>query len=362
MKTLLLLIISIHSLIHLFGFAKAFNLSKVEALTLPISKPLGVLWGFSFLLFALTALLYSLDSPRWWLIAFISIFISQVLILYFWKDAKYGTLANIIILVVAIIGYAGWSFEKTFKEDVNLRLERTSVIDENILKEKDLFHLPAPVKSYLRYVGVVNKPQVKNALFIFEGEMRGKNRDWFKFTSEQYNFFDEPERLFFMKAKISGLPTYGYHAYKNREAKMQIKLLSLFPIANILSEELFRAETVTVFNDMCLLAPATLIDDRIKWKPINNTSVKAVFTNQGISISATLYFNEKGQLINFISDDRFDVSDKKQYRFSTPVTNYQKVNGYNLCSYGEAIRHYPEGKFVYGKFYIKNIVYNTDKN
>ena len=362
MKILLLLIISIHGFIHLFGFAKAFNLSKIETLALPISKPLGVLWGFSFLLFALTALLYSLNSSRWWLIAFISIFISQALIIYFWKDAKYGTLANIIILVVTIISYAGWSFEKIFKEDVDLRLERTSAIDENILQEKDLFHLPSPVQNYLRYVGVVNKPKVKNATFIFEGEMRGKDRDWFKFTSEQYNFFDEPERLFFMKAEISRLPTYGYHAYKNREARMQIKLLSLFPVANILSEELFRAETVTVFNDMCLLAPATLIDDRIKWEPINDTSVKAVFTNQGISISATLYFNEEGQLINFISDDRFDISDMKQYRFSTPVTNYQKVNGYNLSSYGEAIWHYPEGKFVYGKFNIKNVVYNVDKH
>jgi len=62
---------------------------------------------------------------------------------------------------------------------------------------------------------------------MFEGEMRDKGKDWFRFTSEQYNFFDSPTRLFFMKAKVSGLPTHGYHSYKENRARMLIKLLSL---------------------------------------------------------------------------------------------------------------------------------------
>src|SRR5690606_41027563 len=58
-------------------------------------------------------------------------------------------------------------------------------------------------------------------------------------------------------------------------------------------------------------------------------------TNKGITISAVLYFNNKGQLINFISDDRTDVSDMKQYRFSTPVHRYKNINGMNILAEGE---------------------------
>jgi len=57
------------------------------------------------------------------------------------------------------------------------------------------------------------------------------------------------------------------------------------------------------FNNF--LVPATMIDKRIEWVPIDSLSAKAIFTNGTNKITATLYFNEQGQLINFILDDRY---------------------------------------------------------
>jgi hypothetical protein len=122
-----------------------------------------------------------------------------------------------------------------------------------------------------------------------------------------------------------------------------------------------RGETVTMFNDMCLLAPASLIDNNIKWENIDSLTVKGTFTNQGNTISALLYFNEKGQLINFISDDRYLSSDGKtykNYRWSTPVMEYKEINGRHLMHYGEAVWDTPEGQFCYGKFNLKETEYN----
>lgn len=122
---------------------------------------------------------------------------------------------------------------------------------------------------------------------------------------------------------------------------------------------MFISETVTLFNDMCVFAPATLIDHQIQWKSIDENSVRAFFTNEGCTISAILYFNEKGQLINFVTDDRYDVRDMKKYRFSTPVDHYMEINGNRICTYGEAVWHYPDGPFTYGKFNLKTIEYNV---
>jgi hypothetical protein len=88
---------------------------------------------------------------------------------------------------------------------------------------------------------------------------------------------------------------------------------------------------------MCLLAPATLIDSRITWEAIDDTFSRATFTNEGVSSQATLYFNAKGQLVNFISDDRYAVSDMKRYRFSTPVSGYKNFKGFEVMSFGEAV-------------------------
>jgi hypothetical protein len=194
---------------------------------------------------------------------------------------------------------------------------------------------------------------------VFEGEMREKGKDYFPFTSEQYNFFDEPTRLFFMKAKINGMLVPGYHRYLQATASMDIKLFGLFSIVKHSGDVMNKAETVTLFNDMCLMAPATLIDKRIQWEIINNNSAKATFTNHGITIIATLYFNDHGQLINFISNDRTAVADMSQYPFSTPAKDFRKINDIIVAGYGEAVWHYPEGKFTYGKFYLKEIEYNV---
>ena len=349
-----------HGLIHLMGFAKAFQLAQIHQLSMSISKPLGLIWLLTGILFIATFALAILKKEWWPILAIIAVVVSQVLFIIFWKDAKFGTIANIVILMTSIIGFATIQFGNSYKTDVLSAMDKTNFREE-IMTEKDLSPLPEPVKNYLQYVGVVGKPKVRNVKIIFEGAMREKGKDWFKFTSEQYNFFDEPTRLFFMKAKIKGLPTHGYHSYKNGGARMQIKLLSLFSVVDVEGPELFRTETVTVFNDLCLFAPAALIDDRITWETIDNRSVKATFTNKGAAISAILYFNKKGQLVDFISEDRYVIDEMTAYPFSTPAKDYKSINGYNLAAYGEATWHYPDGEFVYGKFNLKSVEYNVSQ-
>jgi hypothetical protein len=340
------------------GFVKAFDLTEIAQFTKEISKPIGSVWAFTGILFLIAVLLYIMKKDAWPIVALIALVLSQFLIFSAWSDAKYGTIANAIILVISVTGFADHNFHNTYKKDVVAAMEKMTG-SNTLVTENDLTEIPLSVQNYLRYVGVVGKPKVRNVRIVFEGEMRNRGQDWFKFTSEQYSFFDDPTRLFFMKAKVKGLATSGYHAYKMGDARMQVKVLSLFPVVDIDKPELFKTETVTFFNDLCLFAPAALIDDRITWETIDSLSVKATYKNNGTSISAVLYFNEKGQLVNFVSKDRISVDEMKTYPFSTPASNYQNVNGFNLPTYGEAVWHYTDGEFVYGKFNLKSVAYNV---
>jgi hypothetical protein len=359
LKYIFTFVILIHGLIHCMGFAKAFGYGNITQLSKAISKPSGLFWLLTALLFTAAVVLFLMKKESWPMIAVIAVIISQVLIITVWKDAKFGTILNIIILFVAVASWATYHFEMGFKTDVKRHITQTNFSNNDLLTEADIALLPIPIQKYIRYAGAVNKPKVKNMKIVFDGEMRDKGKDFFKFTSTQYNFFDDPTRLFFMKAKMYGVPVPGYHCYQNKTATMQIKLLGLFNIVNVKGTEMNKAETVTVFNDMCLMAPATLIDNRIAWTAIDSLSAKAIFTNGINKITATLYFNEIGQLINFISDDRYAITDMKQYRFSTPVKEYTQMNGINIWKYGETIWHYPDGEFVYGKFIMKSIEYNV---
>ena len=351
-------ILVIHGLIHLLGFLKAFEFANISELTQSITRPLGILWLIPALLFLTTAITFALKNDWWWTIALVAVVLSQILVITFWQDAKFGSLPNLLVLVVVLLSLGSLLFERGYKKDIQNSLNRTHSLPTEIVTEADIQRLPQAVQRYLNYVGVIGKPKVISMRAVLAGEMREKGKDYFPFTAEQYNFYDEPTRLFFMKAQMFGMTVPGYHRYTDGNATMDVRIFGLFSVVKHAGDVMNVSDTVTLFNDMCLLAPATLIDERITWQSADELTAKATFTNQGVSISATLYFNAEGQLINFISEDRWAVADMKQYRFSTPISNYRNINGYNLPTYGEAIWHYPDGDFTYGKIGIKDIEYN----
>ncbi len=355
------IILAGHGLFHVIGFAKAFGYGNIPKLPNLISKQAGRFWLFAALLFVIAATGFLLKKDWWPVMVFFALVVSQVLIILNWKDAKVGTLINLMILLVALSAWGGHHFESRFTRDVKMHLQGTNHPQADLLTEADMLSLPPPVQHYLRYCGAVGRPKVKNMRMAFEGELRGKEKDWFPFTSLQYNFFDDPARLFFIKGKMYGLTVPGYHDYQNGKARMNIRLFGIIPVVHAAGDQMDKTETVTYFNDLCLFAPAALVDKSISWKPVDSGSVRATFTNGVNTISATLFFNEKGQLENFISDDRSPIDEMQPRRFSTPVKNYKPFDGRNIPTYGETIWHYPDGDFVYGRFYLKSIGYNVSE-
>lgn len=255
------------------------------------------------------------------------------------------------------------SFENIFKTEVRKRL--IPILETSIVDAKDIEHLPVPVQKYLRFVGAVEKSKIHNFHAVISGGMkRTFKSNWMDIKARQYNFFDPPTRFFYIKSSLFGIPFDGLHAYAGNSATMKIKIASLLQVVDAKGEKMNQGENVTLFNDMCLLAPATLIDKKIQWETIDPLTVRGKFTNNNISITALLYFNENGELTNFISDDRYLSIDGKtytQYRWSTPVRNYKDFNGRKVPTYGEAIWHMPKGDFTYAKFTLKEIEYNSKR-
>jgi len=363
MRIFFLVLIILHGLIHFLGFAKAFNLTQVNKLTQSISKPVGLFWSLVTILFMITAILYLLEKDLWWIIGAAAVIISQILIILYWNDAKYGTIINLILLVPIVIAYANnqqTSYKNIFKSEVEKDLKRLSV--QEILTEEDIKHLPLPVQKYIINSGAIGKEKLQNFRAVWQGKFRMKpESDFLDFHSVQYNFFDEPTRAFYIKSKMYGIPFDGLHLYVGPNATMQIKIASLFQVVDAKGPEMNKGETVTMFNDMCILAPVTLIDKNIEWETIDSLTVKTRFTNQNNTITAILFFNNKGNLINFSSNDRYESVDGKVYKnyeWTTPIKNYKDFNGRKLPSYGEAIWHKPEGEYCYGKFNLVEVEYN----
>jgi hypothetical protein len=123
-----------------------------------------------------------------------------------------------------------------------------------------------------------------------------------------------------------------------------------------------RSETVTILNDLCILAPAVLIDPALRWEHSDASSAHVAFSRGAHTIRATLHFNDAGELVDFVSDDRSRASpDGKTFmpeRWSTPLNEYRMFEARRVGTRGKALTHAREGTFAYGEFALQSVDYN----
>jgi len=362
MRWFVTVVLLVHGLIHLLGPAKAFGLAPLPQLHKQIPIAMGMIWLLGAILVLAAAVSLHIWPRGFWAVGLLAAIVSQLVLFSAWPDAKFGTIANVLLLIASTIGffmYGPTSSHGQFVRDSSPR----STSAAKLVTEADLDPLPEPVKRYLRAVGVVGQPRVQSYSLYFRGRIRGGPQDpWMSFDATQVSFANLPSRLFWMDATKAGLPVSVYHRFVAGEATMRVKLLGAISMVNARGDVMDRSETVTLFNDMCILAPATLIGPGIAWRALDADRAEARFTLGRHTITATLIFGEDGLLRDFISDDRSrlaaDGKSAAQMRFSTPVRDYRKYGPFLLASHGEARWHPPEGNFAYGEFDLIDVAYN----
>lgn len=187
MRLALAIVLVGHGLIHLLGFAKAFGFAELPQLTRPIAPVMGVPWLAAAILFLLTAGVLFAWPRWWWAIGFVAIAVSTVAIGSSWADAKFGALANLVVLVGVVFGFlvdGPFSQRATYEHDVDSHLARRHSASVGVVTEVDLAPLPAPVQRYLRTSGVVGQPRVRNVRARMHGRIRqGPDSRWLPWST-----------------------------------------------------------------------------------------------------------------------------------------------------------------------------------
>jgi hypothetical protein len=182
-------------------------------------------------------------------------------------------------------------------------------------------------------------------------------------AAEQYTVVEPVARLFYLTASMLAIPVQGYHRYVGASASMRVKAAAVVPVVNAAGPEMTKGETVTFFNDLCIMAPAALIHPAVTWEAVDERTARARFTNASHTIHAELSFNEAGELTNFISDDRYQASSDgmtmRQLRWSTPIGGYRPYGAVRLPSRGEGRWHEPDGEYAYIELTIDEVQYNV---
>jgi hypothetical protein len=122
LKTTFIIVVLLHGLIQLLGFLKAYDYADITAINREISKPAGIFWLTATILFLVTSLLFMLRNDVWVYVGLASVIISQSLIFIYWQETRYGSIVNVLILLVIITGV----FHIHFKTNIERKYRRVS--------------------------------------------------------------------------------------------------------------------------------------------------------------------------------------------------------------------------------------------
>lgn len=361
LRYLFAFIILIHGLIHFMGFAKAFSYGNLRQLTKNISKPAGILWLVAAILFIIASIFFLLKKESWPVIAFIAIIISQVLIITIWKDAKWGTFANIIIFVVALVASGNYFFNQSVNKEISQIFNFETTDNGEIITKEMTESLPFPVKHWLQNSGVIGHEKIHYVRLKQKGFMRTKpgQQKWMSADAEQYFTIDRPAFIWKVRMKMAPLTTVaGRDKFVNGKGGMTIKLLSLVTMVNESGSKIDQAALQRWLAEICWF-PSAGLSPYIKWEEIDSLSAKATLSYKNVAGAVIFYFNEESEIIKCTAD-RFkeNTADAPLKKWMITVKRIGVFNGIKIPAELEVAWQLKEGNFTWYKITLTEVEYN----
>lgn len=354
-------IVFFHGLIHLLGFLKGLDLKEIKELTLPISKPMGVVWLIAAIVITAYCVLYFANTKYAWLIGFFAVIVSQGLIILYWKDAKFGTFPNIAILLVSVISYGNYNFQKLVQHETANLLGQITATGDRVISEKDLVGLPQPVVKWLHRSGAVDESYIyigkvsQNAAM----QMKPDQDKWLNARAVQFTSIDNPSFIWTVDVVMNGLVNFqGRDKFENGKGKMLIKLNSLIKIVDEKGPKLDEGTLQRYLGEMVWF-PSLALSPYITWQEIDEFTATATMEYNGTIGSGTFYFNSEGDFVKF-SAMRYkgNEPEAQRYEWVLLVDAYKTFEGIKVPSKMTATWKLDNEDWTWLKLEIEDIKYN----
>ncbi|WP_394236542.1 DUF6920 family protein [Niallia oryzisoli] len=365
MRIVFVFVVMVHGLIHSLGFLKAFHFAELNQLKLAISKPIGILWLVTAISFLFSVLLFMTNKNWWWMPSLLAILLSQTVISFSWQDAKVGTIANIMILIVTLAGYGSWQFHQQANKEIQQFLSEVSMEQTKYISEQELNSLPSIVQKWLHQTGIVGKEEMKTVYLKQRGQMKLKTdqKEWYRAEAEQYVRIEEPG--FIWKVDMKMLPfvhVAGKDRFQEGNGTMTMKIGSLIPVVNVAGNKKVDESSLQRYLLELPIYPSAALQPYITWEEMDEKTAKAAMTYKGISGSAIFHFNNQGELVK-ISALRYKDSDEKAKRMECigEIQDYEIMNGIKIPAKIDISWMLEEGKFTWYTLEIYDYQYNLGK-
>ncbi len=361
-------VIALHGIIHLIGFSKEWKLGpaggQFSKTLVPFSengsKIAGLLWLAACIFMIASAYLFFVKAEWYWIPAFAGLIVSQTLIVLYWHDAKYGTIVNVIVALLVIVGSGVMSYNRLVRREINSIISKP--VSQQLIAREDLVELPIPVQRWLSNSGVIGKSIPKYIHVVQQGSMRSKpDGKWMPFNAEQVFTIQEPAFVWNATIKASFVPIAGRDKFIGGHGNMLIKPLYIYKLANSSGEEIDQGTLVRYLAEM-IWFPHAAISNYLRWEAIDDTHARAIMTYKDLQASGVYTFNDDGDVIAFeaMRYGDFDGEFRKEL-WSIATGNPKTFNGIRAGSTSEVRWKLNTNDFLWLKLEVLDIKYINEK-
>jgi hypothetical protein len=282
-----------------------------------------------------------------------------------------GTMAAILRRLPAVAGLAvvaafcaeaagHRAFTRLIRRDVEALRARAAPSRAGVVTEEMLAGLPAPVRRYLSYTGIVGTPVPGTIRVHQKGRMRtGPGQPWMPLEAEEHYSVQPPG--FVWAGTLRAGPVAVARArdmYAEGHGRMLVKVASLWPVADASGAQTDQAAMMRYLSEM-IWFPAAFLASNISFEAVDDCSAGVTLTDHGRTATGTLFFDTQGRLTDFVAK-RYraaDASDPETW--STPITGYGEFEGLRLPARGKAVYQLSGGDFDYIDVTITGLRYDT---
>lgn len=361
MKYAFSIILIIHGVIHLLGYINAFFETDISKQLVGVSKTIEYVWLVTFIMFMVVAIQFLTDK-KWFYLALIAVLVSQILIILAWQVAKFGTVANIIILIVCVSDFSTYKFNTMVESESKHILQNIKAKKIPIISENDVLHLPQIVQKWMLNSSAVGNPKAQTVRLKQVGTMRTKpNSKWMPFEAIQY--FNTEKPSFVWQTKVSAMPLLtmlGRDKLKDGKGEMLIKLAGLVPVVNASDNPKINSGAMLRYLAELCWFPSAILNKHIIWETLDANSARATFTHKNQSVSGIFLFNENGDFIAFEADRYYGSNKESQLeKWQITVGKYNIFHGIKIPSQCKVNWKLKDGNFNWLNLEIVDIDYNA---
>jgi hypothetical protein len=322
---------------------------------------MGMLWLATGVILITSAILFFYAIASYWKVGLTGVILSQILIIIYWRESRYRSVVNIVIMASVLLYAAKSSYDR------QLHIEQGQLISDAhpykaIVTAEKLQGLPIPVQRWLTLSRVSSMNNVNLIHIHQQGKLRTTpHGQWTNFKAEQYFSIDPPAFIWSMHMKpYAFVNITGRDKFRDGHGQMLIKIESCFTIGNSSGEEINQGSLMRYLAET-IWFPQAALSRYITWESMDDNQALATIHYEGLKASGVFTFNKEGLPISFEGERYGDfngVFRKEKWHIQT--TAFKSFNNIVVPQKSEVTWKLKEGDFNWLLLEVTDVSYNDD--